>query len=81
MIHVFTIFFRKYLFLYLGASFRCFFDLLYFRIKGDKRKLNIKDYYNYNEQPDKELIDGIIGFFVLGCLIAIFVKIARVNVW
>ena len=81
MIYFFTILFRKYLFLYLGASFRYFFDFLYFKIKGDKRKLNIKDYYNYNEQPDKELIDGIIGFFVLGCLIAIFVKIARVNSW
>ncbi len=81
MINLFIIFFRKYLFLYLGASFRYFFDFLYFKIKGDKNKLSIKDYYNYKEQPDNELIDGIIGFLVLGSLIAIFVKLARINGW
>lgn len=72
---------RHYIFCFLGGLFRYLWDLTISKITKDGKIIRYNDYRDYNEHPDVEMIDAIVGFVIFGGIIAIFVRLARINGW
>ncbi|MBA5792434.1 hypothetical protein H3159_06565 [Flavobacterium sp. xlx-221] len=79
MISLISTFLRHYLFCFLGASFRYLFDFLKYKLTKKTPKPIFKSYRNYEESPDVEMIDAIIGFITLGILLMIIIPILRIH--
>jgi hypothetical protein len=62
-------FIKHYVLCFTGAFLR----YIIFNIKAFilNKKMSFKYYWNYKEQPDKELLDAIIGFFTLGVILSL----------
>lgn len=81
MISFISIILRHYVFCFLGASVRYLWDLIVLKVTKGKRTIKFKDYRNYDEHQDVEMIDAIVGFIIFGLIIAFFVRLARINGW
>ena len=60
-----TILIRHYLFCSIGAALRFLIEKLK-SVQPEKRTPTFKEIYNYKKYPENELLDGIIGFLILG---------------
>jgi hypothetical protein len=43
--------------------------------------VRFKDYHNYDEHPESEMLDAIIGFIIFGVMIGIFIKVTDRHGW
>lgn len=59
-----------------GAVVRYMFDFVKY-----KNSSCFKEYHNYNEKPELEMLDAIIGFFIIGILIVVLVSIFHKHGW
>ena len=81
MISFISTFLQHYIFCFLGALARYLWDLIRTKINRNIKVGKFKDYRNYSEHPDVEIIDSIVGFMIFGLLLAVLIRIARINGW
>ncbi len=81
MITLISTFLRHYIFCFFGASVRFLWDLVITKFRRNHKTIKFKDYRNYNEHPDVEMIDAIVGFIIFGIIIGIFIRVTTRNGW
>lgn len=81
MISFVSTFLRHYVFCFFGALIRFLWDLVMIMFKKRPQSARFKDYRNYSEHPDTEMIDAVMGFVVFGVIIAIFIRITDWYNW
>jgi len=72
---------RHYIFCFIGASLRFLWDLIIIKTKKKHQSIKFKDYHNYDENSDTEIIDAIVGFIVFGIIIFISIKVINKHSW
>lgn len=70
---------RHSIFCFFGALIRYFLDIWKFRKTA--KKIRFKEYHNYSEKPDVEMLDAIVGSIVCGILLILIMNIVRRNGW
>ncbi len=81
MITFISTFLRHYVFCLLGALVRFLWDLVMNKFKKRPQVIKFKDYRNYSENPDTEMIDAIIGFIIFGAIIGVFIRVTNRHGW
>lgn len=79
MISFISTFLRHYIICFFGALVRYFLDVC--KLKKTGKKIRFKEYRNYSEKPDVEMLDAIVGSIVCGILLILFMNIMRRNGW
>lgn len=59
---------RHYLFCFLGASVRYLLNRFVTFNRKNKKKLKFSEVWNYEKNKENQILDAIIGFFVLGLI-------------
>jgi hypothetical protein len=81
MVSLIITFLRHYIFCFLGASLRFLWDLIIVKLNNKRHNIRFKDYHNYDEHPESEMLDAIIGFIIFGVMIGIFIKVTDRHGW
>lgn len=59
---------RHYLFCFLGASVRYLLNRFITFNRKNKKKLKFSEVWNYEKNKENQILDAVIGFFVLGLI-------------
>lgn len=81
MISFISLIIRQHIFCFLGASIRYLIDFVKAKISKTERIYSFKEYRNYEEKADVEMLDAIIGFCVFGIIIIFLVTIFNRREW
>lgn len=81
MVTLISTFLRHYILCFFGALVRYSLDCLTGKKKKEGKKITFKDYRNYDEKPDVEILDAIVGFIIFGIIISVFVRVTTINGW
>lgn len=72
---------HHYVICFFGALVRYLLDFFTSKVPKDGKKMSFKEYHNYDEKPDIEMLDAIVGSIFCGILLIFIIGIIRRSGW